>query len=1092
MAKLCNRSGEPLVESGRCSHCSGKGQASTANDPEMLVSRAKQKKLQKQLERRAGREAKRAKRAAMTTGQKMCRFLLHLLALAVLVTATMCTLVHFELVDIPVISNIMEKFIRTDAVETTDFQLLQEGAISRKVTDQESARQALDDIAPQLGIKDVERELGECREDAVLGNTYYRFPQEYQGIPVYGRSVVVVADNTESGTLVSGNLTGVGKLDTKPTISESDVPDFAQAYYNSEEFSCEVKELVIYSLNDREPTLAWQALVEADGEVEYCFVDAKTGDILGALSQNYTEQAQCSGHDIDDVNQTFFVEYTGDQYVLEDTSKFITVYDANNSTLAKEREKLYVIVDENDKVYAVKNGKWVDENGKPVTIEGENFNLLILNDKGEVIGKNGVFAVRLKTKNIFTTVSPVTSKTALWNNKKAVTVMSRVSLVDDFWAEVFHRKGYDNTYGTIVAVFDDYRGGDTTNAESSGGKDFPITVLSFGTDNSLSLNVIAHEYTHSVEKSISSMAYQGESGALMEAYSDIFGEIIEDWANDGMFDGDCDWIFDVKQANRNLMSPGSSRVPLPSSYQGTYWKNTDDEDDHGGVHTNNTVISHAAYLMWKGIDGSDTFEALTTEELAKLFYATLYTLPKDCTFSQFRTLTQHTARTMNFTEKQLRCISNAFFQVGIPETELPVAKTISLEILSVDGTPDQDYTVYVRGNGIEQTYTSSTVEAKGLEFPDVGNFEITVKDNTHDYIQASRLVRVIATGGVKKLTMTIMDKVKEENPNIPTDAVEFNGHRYYLYDVAGLSAPENNTWENAQAYCKAVGGHLATIASQEENEFLYNYMRQRGYDSAYFGLAGVNSTGTWVWCNGEAISYTNWAPGEPNNDGNGEKYGMFYWKYTDGAWNDGDFGNLTDQGGTAFLCEWEYPVDATQGGQGSITLPQIIDAMENAAAFYDGWFYQQIYVDRSDVIEANAFVIYHAVDYGGICSLEEWKNEARKFYAETIVEKFAAWDAGLGSEFHGWIEQNGKLYIAAPTGLGDNFVERYYVKLLNSSETQAEVALYIVNNWDHSLRDPYIVTCTLNNGHLVFDMVIDLPQDKPYFISYEELSTAHS
>lgn len=413
MAKLCNRSGEPLVESGRCSHCSGKGQASTANDPEMLVSRAKQKKLQKQLERRARREAKRAKRAAMTTGQKMCRFLLHLLALAVLVTATMCTLVHFELVDIPVISNIMEKFIRTDAVETTDFQLLQEGAISRKVTDQESARQALDDIAPQLGIKDVERELGECREDAVLGNTYYRFPQEYQGIPVYGRSVVVVADNTESGTLVSGNLTGVGKLDTKPTISESDVPDFAQAYYNSEEFSCEVKELVIYSLNDREPTLAWQALVEADGEVEYCFVDAKTGDILGALSQNYTEQAQCSGHDIDDVNQTFFAEYTGDQYVLEDTSKFITVYDANNSTLAKEREKLYVIVDENDKVYAVKNGKWVDENGKPVTIEGENFNLLILNDKGEVIGKNGVFAVRLKTKNIFTTVSPVTSKTAL-------------------------------------------------------------------------------------------------------------------------------------------------------------------------------------------------------------------------------------------------------------------------------------------------------------------------------------------------------------------------------------------------------------------------------------------------------------------------------------------------------------------------------------------------------------------------------------------------------------------------------------------------------------------------------------------------------
>lgn len=893
MAKFCGKCGARLDDSGYCPNCdSGYRKAAAPNQntpPAAPVSRKEQRKLRKQAKRDAKKEAKRARRAAMTTGQKVGRFFLKLLgillALAVLVAAAACALVYFEIVDIPVVFNIMEKFIRTDAVETTDFQMLQEDAISRKVTDQESARQALDDIAPQLGIKDVKKELGECREDTVLGNTYYRFPQEYQGIPVYGRSVVVVAGNAGNGTLVSGNLTSVGKLDTKPAISESDVPDFTQAYYNSEEFSCEVKELVIYSLNDREPTLAWQALVEADGEVEYCFVDAKSGDILGVLSQNYTEQAQCSGRDIDDVNQTFFAEYTGDLYVMENTAKDITVYDANNSTLEQDAEKLVVIVDENDKVYSIKSGEVFDENGKRVTLEGENFNFLILNDKGEVVGKNGEYAVRLKTKNIFTTVSPVTSKTALWNNKKAVTVMSRVSLVDDFWAGVFHRKGYDNAYGAIVAVFNDYKGRDTTNAESKGAKELPITILSFGIDNSLSLDVIAHEYTHSVERSISNMAYQGESGALMEAYSDIFGEIVEDWANDRLFDGDCDWIHNE---NRNLMFPDSSETPLPSSYLGTYWKNTDDASDYGGVHTNNTVISHAAYLMWKGIDGSDTFGALTTEELAKLFYATLYTLPSDCTFSQFRTLTQHTACTMNFTEKQLRCISNAFFQVGIPETELSVAKTISLEVLFVDGTPNHDYTVYVRGNGTEQAYTSAMVEAKGLEFPDVGNFEITVKDNTHDYMQASRLVQVTDTGGVEKLTMTIADKVKEENPSIPSDAVEFNGHRYYLYDFAGLAEPTQNTWENAQAYCEAVGGYLATITTPEENDFLYRYMRQRGYASAYFGLSNTQ-TGAWQWGNGEPLSYTNWHSGEPNNQNGNEHYGMFYGNFSDGTWNDGKF-----------------------------------------------------------------------------------------------------------------------------------------------------------------------------------------------------------
>lgn len=1045
MAKLCNRSGEPLVESGRCSHCSGKGQASTANDPEMLVSRAKQKKLQKQLERRAGREAKRAKRAAMTTGQKMCRFLLHLLALAVLVTAAMCTLVHFELVDIPVISNIMEKFIRTDAVETTDFQLLQEGAISRKVTDQESARQALDDIAPQLGIKDVERELGECREDAVLGNTYYRFPQEYQGIPVYGRSVVVVADNTESGTLVSGNLTGVGRLNTKPTISFedasealttfiTDMPDYRK---NTEVsiFPAGSSPLVIYQeKSTAHLAYAIEAVFHNTKGVN-CgefLVEANTGEVLH-FSPSLYEATGYAASDTDKKNG-FPVFRADDGYYLWNVDEKFYIFNLNGVESQYNLRDSWgqVLKDKNGSTYNVR--QW--GTGEFVFSENEVFG-------DTAIERNKDYEAGARLSMYTASISDFYKSFGFSNNKKIY---------------LYYRDGYDGGKNAL---------GGFLNSE--------IGVISMGIGIGVDeVDIIAHEFTHFVSRSIVVDWIGGnETSSINEALSDIFGEIIESKVTNQ----EIDW----KNIYRNIKKPEGDCLSDYSQY-----------NDSIDCHYASTIISHAAYLMWKGIDGSDTFEALTTEELAKLFYATLYTLPKDCTFSQFRTLTQHTARTMNFTEKQLRCISNAFFQVGIPETELPVAKTISLEILSVDGTPDQDYTVYVRGNGIEQTYTSSTVEAKGLEFPDVGNFEITVKDNTHDYIQASRLVRVIATGGVKKLTMTIMDKVKEENPNIPTDAVEFNGHRYYLYDVAGLSAPENNTWENAQAYCKAVGGHLATIASQEENEFLYNYMRQRGYDSAYFGLAGVNSTGTWVWCNGETVSYTNWAPGEPNNDGNGEKYGMFYWKYTDGAWNDGDFGNLTDQGGTAFLCEWEYPVDATQGGQGSITLPQIIDAMENAAAFYDGWFYQQIYVDRSDVIEANAFVIYHAVDYGGICSLEEWKNEARKFYAEAIVEKFAAWDAGLGSEFRGWIEQNGKLYIAAPTGLGDNFVERYYVELLNSSETQAEVALYIVNNWDHSLRDPYIVTCTLNNGHLVFDMVIDLPQDKPYFISYEELSTAHS
>ncbi len=154
--------------------------------------------------------------------------------------------------------------------------------------------------------------------------------------------------------------------------------------------------------------------------------------------------------------------------------------------------------------------------------------------------------------------------------------------------------------------------------------------------------------------------------------------------------------------------------------------------------------------------------------------------------------------------------------------------------------------------------------------------------------------------------------------NIPLDAVEFNGHYYYLYDFSGLASDDQNTWEHALAYCQGVNGYLATITSSEENEFVFNYMKEHGYDSAYFGLTDSDSEDDWVWCNGEAVDYTNWASREPSG-GTSENYAMFYYKYSDGTWNDGDFkDSTTNNGGMAFICEWgEYEVTSESKTEGS-------------------------------------------------------------------------------------------------------------------------------------------------------------------------------
>ena len=135
--------------------------------------------------------------------------------------------------------------------------------------------------------------------------------------------------------------------------------------------------------------------------------------------------------------------------------------------------------------------------------------------------------------------------------------------------------------------------------------------------------------------------------------------------------------------------------------------------------------------------------------------------------------------------------------------------------------------------------------------------------------------------------------------SIPLDAFEYNGHSYYIYsDVA-------NTWEEAQAYCEARGGHLAVINDETENNAVFNYMKSKGYNSAYFGLSDAAKEGTWTWVNGDSSTYRNWASGEPNSERSNEDYAEFYYKFSDGKWNDGNFKQGTVGDTNAFICEWD-------------------------------------------------------------------------------------------------------------------------------------------------------------------------------------------
>jgi hypothetical protein len=117
----------------------------------------------------------------------------------------------------------------------------------------------------------------------------------------------------------------------------------------------------------------------------------------------------------------------------------------------------------------------------------------------------------------------------------------------------------------------------------------------------------------------------------------------------------------------------------------------------------------------------------------------------------------------------------------------------------------------------------------------------------------------------------------------------YKGHYYYF-------TQKSLNWNDARIAAEAIGGHLATVGSAEENAFIDD--KASPFRDVYWlgGFQDVNSpdysepAGGWKWVDGTPWSYTNWFSGEPNDFG-GENFLEFYSKTnsegkTAGSWND--------------------------------------------------------------------------------------------------------------------------------------------------------------------------------------------------------------
>ena len=101
----------------------------------------------------------------------------------------------------------------------------------------------------------------------------------------------------------------------------------------------------------------------------------------------------------------------------------------------------------------------------------------------------------------------------------------------------------------------------------------------------------------------------------------------------------------------------------------------------------------------------------------------------------------------------------------------------------------------------------------------------------------------------------------------------FGSNHYEFIQVTDPFTGSNNTWGTASAAAAAsvfngVNGHLATLTSQAENDFLLGLVSGSfsGFTGAWLG--GKSPEGWQVGPEAaQAFSYTNWGGIEPNNDG---------------------------------------------------------------------------------------------------------------------------------------------------------------------------------------------------------------------------------
>jgi bacillolysin len=452
-------------------------------------------------------------------------------------------------------------------------------AVKRMAATSNDALNYLHEKKSALNIKNPKASLKAKKvEKDDLGMTHVRFNQTKDGIPVEGAEVIVHYNKKNEITSVNGSYHPSAEdaaLNTAPALSSSKAVDKAQAAVKAPDklTYAPTSELVIYPFEGKD-LLAYKVNVNFLGEAPgnwFVFVDAKTGEV------------------VDQYNAIMHAEDIKTQ-----TGTGIGVLGAHRLLHISQTKE---------------------------PNQGTMFQLADYSHEG----LDGIFTYDYSNNRIEMFKDKDAAFTSDFD-RPAVDAHYNSEKVYDYYLNEHDRNSLDGEGMPIQSVV--HYGENYNNAFWNG------TYMVYGDGDgefmiplAAGLDVAAHEMTHGVTTNSANLQYRFQSGALNEAFSDIFSALIDDknWelGEDIMAPAAKE---SGRESLRSLSNP--SKYPVNAAYvpygngDGMYPSHMDEyydlprSLDNGGVHINSSIINHAAYL---------TAQDIGREKLGKIYYRALTT-----------------------------------------------------------------------------------------------------------------------------------------------------------------------------------------------------------------------------------------------------------------------------------------------------------------------------------------------------------------------------------------------------------------------------------------------------------------------------------